>query len=82
MNEISHFAKFYQSTSWMADKTFPRFADAEGVRNEYIILKEFVFLKRVEYEIQEAVDLAIAEVNFLRVESLLKVGILVPNGRP
>ena len=82
MNEISHFAKFYQSTYWIADKIFPRFADAEGVRNEYIILKEFVFLKRVEYEIQVAVDLAIAEVNLLRVESLLKVEILVPNGRP
>ena len=82
MNEISHFAKFYQSTPWITDKTFPRFADGEGVRNEYIILKRFVFLKRVEYEIQVAVDLAIAEVNLLRVESLLKVGILAPNGRP
>ena len=74
IDKISHLAKFYGSTSPVADKTFPRLVDAEGVRNEYKIFKEFVFLKRLEYETQAATDLVIAETNLSRVESLLKLG--------
>ena len=63
IDKISHLAKFYGSMSQVAVKTFPRLVDPEGVRNKYAIFKGFVFLKQVEYDVQAALYLAIAEDN-------------------
>ena len=66
---ISYLAKFYRRMCRVADKTFPRFVDAGGVKNKYKICKGFVFLKRVEHETQATPDPVIAEDNLSRVDS-------------
>ena len=57
---MSHLAEFYESTSPVTDKTFLKLVDVEGLKNNYAIFKEFVFLKLVEYEAQATTHLAIA----------------------